>query len=108
MVRRSTAYVGDNLMPDTKMYVSRLWTLTREATFEMIRAKKDWQEQSDALNEWLDKMNIMDKKARADIRTQNLDLRGAYNAWQFWQGQVVGFAAALQVEELAPKLLARP
>lgn len=88
-----------------RAYVHRIWTLTREATLSMIKAKKEWQAQSDAVNEWLDAMGITDKKARADTRGQNLDLQGAYNTWQFWQGQVVAYAAALQVEQLAPMLL---
>lgn len=88
-----------------RIYIRRIWTLTREAALAMVKARNEWQAQSDALNAWLDKMDVTDKKARADIRGQNLDLQGAYNAWQFWQGQVVGYAAALQVEQLAPALL---
>lgn len=88
-----------------RAYVHRIWILAREATLTMIKAQNEWQAQSAAVNEWLDQMGVTDKKARADTRDQNLDLQGAYNKWQFWQGQVVGYAAALQVEHLAPMLL---
>lgn len=89
----------------TKDYVHLLWTKVRFHTKEMIDAYYEWQRRSDEINDFIERSGITDIGERNNVRGVNLGLQGAYSRWQYHQGNVIALTAALQAEELAPRLL---
>lgn len=97
--------VAPRVCDNTARYISLLWAKERAAVLKMTAAEKEWNLQSDGLDDWLDKMGIIDKAGRTKVREENVDLASAYNAWNLWRGQVIAFAAAIQAERDAAALL---
>jgi hypothetical protein len=72
-----------------RAYILECIRLHRIAMGRASAASAAWEKASEEINDWLDRSHIDDPVTRADARSKNLMLKGAFEEATYWQQECI-------------------
>ena len=67
-------------------WITRKWTIIRDAQQKADKAVNDWRKLSDEVNDWMDRTGLTDPLQRAKVKGENLTLNDLFALGQ-WYGK---------------------
>lgn len=86
-----------NLAETDREWLRRKWAIIREAHQEADKAIRKWRRLSDEVNDYLDRSGVTDIVQRAKIRSENLGLKDALGAGEWWRNEARAHSDDIQL-----------
>lgn len=98
------------LSPADRAYVIQHIKLIREATQNCSKFSREWNVRNDEFNEWYVAqfqvpVDDADPVHYVNVKKSNLGLTNAFDAWSFWQRELMRLTASLEAEKTAREMM---